>query len=199
MKFVRPAARSHGGQGREPLRHARVFPRVCFPAAVLIFSTCCLFTDRNWGKRRFSQDKSSKPCVFRVRSTFGLNTFFSSFFFPYTVHTITVLIHKPVGKTTSLCYDTGLDRQLLQIRQLQIIWKGLTSLATILTPAAIHNTEMSLWDCIMKEDAAFMHMEHGTQNATNVFLSSEANTLKHTQMAAQRRKSRHNFFQCSFF
>ena len=133
------------------------------------------------------QDRSSKSPCMSVRSAFGSITCKHSSWAGFHCSHHWVFIS--VNGQNDLCRDTCFDRQLLQIRQVQIIKKGSTLEIIMnqkLSSAQLQflhrlkyttHRELSLWDSYMKEDAALMHMEQGTDRV--FFFPSRVNTLKH--------------------
>jgi len=103
-------ARSHGGQGKELLHHARVFPRVGFPAAVLL-SYHDVFSEVETGARGDSHRATHQsPISVCVCSTFGSNTCeHSSNAGFHTIHTI------PLSK----CINPSVQRNVSQLSLLQ--------------------------------------------------------------------------------
>lgn len=89
-------ARSHGGQGRELPPHARVFPRLCFPAAALI-SYNGVFSEIETGARGDSHRTSHQSphvcvCVLHFWIEYAWTQFKHRF--PYHSHNPISLIYK---------------------------------------------------------------------------------------------------------
>lgn len=161
-------------KGGELVRHTRVFPHVCFPAAVLIsYHGVFFFRDRKWGKGGRSLPgqviKAPRLCVFH----FGIECFVqhSSKAGFRTIHT--EIIYEPIisAANPSLianCSKSGNWVQLMITTGIYIINPVLSRGVYIGLLLGYAGEMLSLRDSSMKENAAFMQNEQGTESKSVV-------------------------------